>query len=355
MKVQALGILITSLVMGAGIVSYAAHAYASLAGPLYGYAWSDTIGWVSFNCADTNSCSKVNYSVQLDASGNVTGYAWSDNIGWVQAYSSDSGCPQTPCRAQLVSGKLQGWMKALAADGRGWDGWISLSGSNYGPTFNNTTGSFSGYAWGSDVVGWLDFSRVTTDYRSSCTETDICADGKLSHQNPDCSIDPVRTCLNGCKNAAQCNPECNPTYSCSGNTIMYQGTDCNWKTVKVCPAPSYCVNGDSECTNPPPAEEHDGDLRADPRVVAEGTQTFVHWDMTNVTSCTVSGTNGDSWTVNGTAANGWVSTSGSTGKQSSPISQKTTYTMVCHALDGVDPSSLTESVDVIITPVFQEK
>lgn len=42
----------------------------------------------------------------------------------------------------------------------GWDGWISLSGSSpgYGPTKSGSI--FSGYAWGSDVLGWLDFSQV---------------------------------------------------------------------------------------------------------------------------------------------------------------------------------------------------
>lgn len=42
----------------------------------------------------------------------------------------------------------------------GWDGWISLSGSSpsYGPTKSGV--NFSGYAWGSDVLGWLDFSQV---------------------------------------------------------------------------------------------------------------------------------------------------------------------------------------------------
>ena len=49
----------------------------------------------------------------------------------------------------------------------GWDGWIELSGTNHnspnqtgngGVTYNNGNSIFNGFAWGSDVVGWLQFS-----------------------------------------------------------------------------------------------------------------------------------------------------------------------------------------------------
>ncbi len=44
-----------------------------------------------------------------------------------------------------------------------WDGWISLSGASptYGPVSssgsNGVNGTFSGYAWGSDIFGWINF------------------------------------------------------------------------------------------------------------------------------------------------------------------------------------------------------
>jgi hypothetical protein len=43
----------------------------------------------------------------------------------------------------------------------GWDGWISLNGDNYGVSFSSVTQRFSGYAWGSDVVGWINFIDVS--------------------------------------------------------------------------------------------------------------------------------------------------------------------------------------------------
>jgi hypothetical protein len=70
---------------------------------------------------------------------------------------------------------LKGWAKFLSA-GQGWDGWVSFSSTNdhdfavagvqqsasaYGATLSGS--NVSGYAWGSDVVGWLSFQSVTVD------------------------------------------------------------------------------------------------------------------------------------------------------------------------------------------------
>lgn len=48
-----------------------------------GFAWSDNIGWLSFNCTDVGVCGTKDYGVNIDSLGNVSGNAWSDNIGWV--------------------------------------------------------------------------------------------------------------------------------------------------------------------------------------------------------------------------------------------------------------------------------
>ncbi|MFA5842046.1 MAG: hypothetical protein WC835_03785 [Candidatus Paceibacterota bacterium] len=140
---------------------------------LSGYAWSDNIGWLSFNCTDAGTCASGDYGVNVAPSGAFSGYAWSDNIGWVSFNSSDTtGCPTAPsCAATLngANGNVSGWAKALSASG-GWDGWISLSGtaadtSPYGVSFTGSTGS--GYAWGSDVVGWLSFNGTNYGIQSS--------------------------------------------------------------------------------------------------------------------------------------------------------------------------------------------
>src|SRR5207249_4754261 len=64
--------------------------------PIYGYAWSDTIGWIDLNCANSNVCASNPFGLSA-TNGAVTGYARSDNIGWVSANASDlAGCPIAP-------------------------------------------------------------------------------------------------------------------------------------------------------------------------------------------------------------------------------------------------------------------
>jgi hypothetical protein len=124
-----------------------------------GFAWSSNIGWISFN--NTNTGGTVTYGVHKDLiTGNLTGYAWSSNIGWIQ-FGNLSGFPvgagTYAQNAQVVGTQLRGWARALSYGG-GWDGWISLSGTGYGVTLSGT--NFASYAWGSDVVGWINFTGV---------------------------------------------------------------------------------------------------------------------------------------------------------------------------------------------------
>lgn len=127
---------------------------------LTGWAWSENVGWISFN--STNQGGGANYGLNV-ASGcisdcAISGYAWSEHIGWISFNSGDvAGCPSSPCAPVLnrLSGEVSGWAKALAASGSGWDGWIHLNGSNYGVTVSACV--WDGWAWSSDVVGWVHF------------------------------------------------------------------------------------------------------------------------------------------------------------------------------------------------------
>lgn len=75
----------------------------------------------------------------------------------------------------------------------GWDGWISLSGSNYisptangtgGVTMNPVTGAFNGFAWGADVNGWISFNTVTCPGCATGGESGNClANGGTSNIN----------------------------------------------------------------------------------------------------------------------------------------------------------------------------
>lgn len=61
------------------------------AGVLAGWAWNDTTGWISFNCANTGSCGVSNYGVVIDPLGDFSGWAWSDTIGWISFNCMNTG------------------------------------------------------------------------------------------------------------------------------------------------------------------------------------------------------------------------------------------------------------------------
>jgi hypothetical protein len=133
---------------------------------IVGYAWSSNIGWLSMNSKNPGS-GGGNYGVDVDNFGRLSGYAWSSNIGWVSFNAGDvSGCPGGgACQGQVNSDyTVSGWARALsptgaaAANAGGWDGWISLSGANYAVTVDSVTCDWDGWAWGSVVVGWLNFN-----------------------------------------------------------------------------------------------------------------------------------------------------------------------------------------------------
>jgi len=317
-KRNVLALLLISL--GAGVAgTFIMHVTANAqgqSGAITGYAWSDTIGWISLNGSG--------YGLLIDTDGKLSGYAWSDNVGWVSANESElAGCPQNPCRAKLQESNLNGWLKALAggsSQSGGWEGWISLSGSspNYGVT-KNPDGTFTGYAWGSDVVGWVDFSFAQTNYA-------ICAPSTA--------------------------------YTCTGadnNTIRRTDTDAYCEDTitdgPTCISPEFCSVGAATCLYDPigfvpssggGANDFTGHLEVRPSLVPRGATTKVYWNVENVESCTVEGTNGQSWTGASSASGGEVT---------GAINQRTTFTLSC---TGGGETSITESASVNIVPVFQE-
>ena len=97
-----------------------------------GYAWSDNIGWVSFN--DTSDGSTASYGVTVDdistspTYGDFSGYAWSDNIGWISFNRADTGNPPLDegddpgvlngtgiAKVDWTTGKVTGWARALSS------------------------------------------------------------------------------------------------------------------------------------------------------------------------------------------------------------------------------------------------
>ena len=283
---------------------------ASLACNFTGYAWSDTIGWISLGGS--------NYGLTLDDFGNVSGFAWSDNVGWIQGGSLAGfpvGSGTVSNNAKVTGTSLTGWLKALAggtAQSGGWDGWISLGGTNHSITRDDVTGEFSGYAWGDVNLGWIDFSY------------------------------------------GKCASSCTPAYSCSGDTIQYTSdtcvvTDsdtCVVTDIDTCSSPAFCSQGAPSCILPPPQfiafGGNSGHLQIRPQLVRRGGSTNIFWNLQNVSSCTVTGTNGDTWTAD---------TSGPSGQASSPVYDTVVYTLEC---TGLDSSPIRETANAGVVPVFKE-
>lgn len=169
---------------------------ASAAHNVSGWAWSSNMGWISFNSknCDANGdgfsegtpsgCPPAgtaigDYGVTVAFNGDMSGYAWSDNIGWISFNAADlASCPQTPCFPKInrSTGILSGWARACAGTVNGncaggprtdgWDGWIHLRGftseaspTEYGVSLTGCV--WDGYAWGSDVLGWIRFQNTS--------------------------------------------------------------------------------------------------------------------------------------------------------------------------------------------------
>jgi len=128
-----------------------------------GWAWSENIGWVSFN--NTTGGGGINYGVHINTDGTFTGYAWSENIGWID-FAPAGPYPDAPnysAKVDTGNGEVSGWARALAY-GDGWEGWIKMRGTDYGVSINFGNGEFSDYAWSDLVIGWLSFNCLNEDF-----------------------------------------------------------------------------------------------------------------------------------------------------------------------------------------------
>jgi hypothetical protein len=299
----------------AGIfISTVPKAFSQVATPITGYLWSDTIGWISL--------SGSGYGVSIAGDRTISGYAWSDNIGWIKfggLSSFPTGSGTTGANASLTGSNITGWARACAGTSAGdcssmtsrsdgWDGWIALSGTGYGPSLSGT--SFSGYSWGDTNLGWISWNAAATTFQGcQATQGYSCVSGNSVHTLADCS---------------------QTTDVCSSHGSGYFcATDNHLCTAP--PAPSAGTNPDGSS----------GVLRAKPSLVKPGATTKIVWTIQNATSCTVSG-NGDTWNTTASASGG---------NTSSPINQRTTYVLHCVGSGG----TLDASTDVTLIPKWQEQ
>ncbi|MBS3903256.1 MAG: hypothetical protein KGZ30_02660 [Anaplasmataceae bacterium] len=181
---------------------------------LRGYTWSSTTGWMSFCGGDNDPLScpgNVDYQVYLhNFTGDFSGWAWSPSLGYLSFNRTITKDPPRDdvCRGPISSGsgnhsaeaigcidvntkEGKGWARFLngcdlvsnpspsnppedswvcassgagAASG-GWDGWVRLGGqAQDGTDFAITaTPQFRivSFGWGSEVQGWTSFDTNT--------------------------------------------------------------------------------------------------------------------------------------------------------------------------------------------------
>jgi hypothetical protein len=170
--------------------------------PLAGWLWSSNAGWMSF-CGgqDMALCpGTTTYQVVINNdTGEFSGYAWADgSLGWLSFNKSETRTPPEPpfndastFTAKITPGgsgirRMEGWGRFLAgcdfidsdgngiadrcassgpgANSGGWDGWVRFSSGTaqdgtpyegFVASASGTSGILTGYAWGSEVVGWM--------------------------------------------------------------------------------------------------------------------------------------------------------------------------------------------------------
>lgn len=182
---------------------------------LTGYAFGESVGWISLNCSNNSSCATADYKVQNDGAGNLSGYAWNENTGWINFNPSAGG--------------------------------VTI----------NSSGEFLGHAWGENI-GWIIFNcgttsscgtvdyKVKTDWRPrsarpACNNSlDDDNDGKIDYpSDPGCS-------------SLEDSDEADPTVSFGGQSIRAVSSGSNSQTI---PANNPSQSANLENNNPTPTPQ----------------------------------------------------------------------------------------------------
>ncbi len=364
---------------------------------LEGYAWSDTIGWISLSCKDggvgaSDVCATSDYGVQVDVNGNFDGWGWSSNIGWVKFFGlsvfptggSDRDNPKIV--GTYPNYEWRGWVRACSPTGAAtppyeggecldmdthpnsgrWDGWISFGGTGLSHKITmqeNASGDLvmspNSYAWGSDVVGWVDmwsYVKVVSDdelNKIKATNCTILKDQSTCESKVTWEIDSAVPAANRSvkkagtqfstaqtgTNVIQNIGHGNTVFTVNnGSTVLAQDT-----AVGSCASGTTWDNTSGTCkgTGTPP----DIAFEAKPPIVRVGGRTTLDWEITNITNineCKLSGTGISGSETNITVADGDF--------LSDPLTSMSRFNITCIGSYG----EVSESLTVEVIPVAQE-
>ncbi len=295
---------------------------------LSGWAWSSGIGWISFNSKDAGAGGGP-YSVTLATTtnsdvGTLGGWAWSSSIGWIR-FGGLSGFPASSngmdATINMTTGAISGMARACAGTVNaadpdepgncstmtsrtdGWDGWISLSGTNHASPNTNAAdgtseqgvtlginplkpeayGKLTGFAWGGEVVGWVSFKplvgigvRVPTIVDDTCVALGTCPGGN----GLICNLSPLSTVipsgggatLNWSTNATSC--------TASGG---WSGSKSPTGSFPVAPTntTTYNLNCVNTATTPTSCSMS-STITVSPEAPSDGLRLFIDEDVTNL-------------------------------------------------------------------------
>lgn len=225
-----------------------------------GWSWSDNVGWFEAK------------TLAADSAGVITGYSWNDGIGWVNFAPGGDTPDGTPGGVKINGGTVAGFARACSvfasgcsgalkdpsANG-GWDGWIKM----INVTYDQSTGQFSGFAWGDLNIGWLDLGILpggTTQTCSGpgCTQTcdpttGYCGGG-CPVGDPTCNAQNVTLTVNACDTATVISSSdgkmtgcssgapCTATYTAPATVTLNNNTAVDWTGVSgpICPNGTTC-------------------------------------------------------------------------------------------------------------------
>ncbi|MEK7622036.1 MAG: hypothetical protein AAB415_02545 [Patescibacteria group bacterium] len=184
-----------------------------------GYAWMSNNNWIKFKGEALDGRPYgVNFTRNIaDSGGRFVGHAWSSNLGWIDFNSNLTGSlldpfPEAPNHGPWLesNGSVTGWARACSvfegsdcsgnlrppSQNGGWDGWIKMSGLTDPPTsapygVTLVGNKFEGYAWGADVVGFIDFCANKTN---PALGPNACV--TLDSANVTCTVAPTSVGLN---------------------------------------------------------------------------------------------------------------------------------------------------------------
>ncbi|MFA6524195.1 MAG: hypothetical protein WC264_02385 [Candidatus Paceibacterota bacterium] len=228
--------------------------------PVSGTAVITNMGYsISFSGNNGGTLGNIPYNVQYDISNNsFSGYAWSPEYGWVNFTGLSASIPSFSNDTETPTNWATGAISLKGTNGG------SSANIPYSVAFNldGTANSVNHWAWGGNVIGWIDFSGVvitTNIINGTCSYTHyICASGTNSN-----FVDGTSTwtwdCLgaNGGTNQTGCsqdknictppqvlnsNNECvDPTYSSCNNNLELDngetGIDCGGLDCPSCKKP----------------------------------------------------------------------------------------------------------------------